>query len=429
MTPRAGSRTTTLEVGFARARESVGRFNLGIFGPTGVGKSTLLNALFGDEVAATGVGHPVTQKSHLYVRADKLLGIFDTKGLEIGEEHSAVISELRRFVESNRLGDISDQLHIAWYCFRAGSRRIQPGEEAFIRELGRLGIPTVIVITQTPVSPSGEIHEDALKLGHCIEDMRLPVRGGIHFVNAKPDTFAGVPAYGLESLLEATFDVVPEGVRSALAAAQRMSRELKHGQALRAIDDCVEDVRARAFLPDLQPKWAGLYAEIAEIYGLPEDQARAVLETGWIVPFLEAALTFANLGGIVTPFSPGPVISWSRRLAQRARRADGSGASQAPHMRTEMGTGLAAGKVTRALGEAWLATCDHFWLKLYPESVETSDPQLVANYFMNELEGRLPRALRYQRTRTGGQPQKPSVRTPKPKARRKVKLKRRRESS
>ena len=126
MTPRAGSRTTTLEVGFARARESVGRFNLGIFGPTGVGKSTLLNALFGDEVAATGVGHPVTQKSHLYVRADKLLGIFDTKGLELGSDMASILEAFVGFVDANRMGGLDDQIHVIWYCIRAGDRRIQP---------------------------------------------------------------------------------------------------------------------------------------------------------------------------------------------------------------------------------------------------------------------------------------------------------------
>ena len=36
--------------------EKIGRFNLAIFGKTGVGKSTLINAIFGEEVAPTGVG-------------------------------------------------------------------------------------------------------------------------------------------------------------------------------------------------------------------------------------------------------------------------------------------------------------------------------------------------------------------------------------
>src|SRR4051812_33127463 len=40
------------------------RMNLLIVGKTGTGKSTLVNAVFGDEVASTGVGRPVTRDLH-----------------------------------------------------------------------------------------------------------------------------------------------------------------------------------------------------------------------------------------------------------------------------------------------------------------------------------------------------------------------------
>ena len=45
----------------AEAYASLGCFNLAIFGKTWAGKSTLLNAIFGAEVAETGVGRPVTK--------------------------------------------------------------------------------------------------------------------------------------------------------------------------------------------------------------------------------------------------------------------------------------------------------------------------------------------------------------------------------
>ena len=52
---------------FDKSSEAIGRFNLAIFGKTGVGKSTLINAIFGEEVARTGIGEPVTRGSHLYL--------------------------------------------------------------------------------------------------------------------------------------------------------------------------------------------------------------------------------------------------------------------------------------------------------------------------------------------------------------------------
>ena len=52
---------------YDKQNAAIGRFNLAIFGKTGVGKSTLINAIFGEEVARTGIGEPVTRGSHLYL--------------------------------------------------------------------------------------------------------------------------------------------------------------------------------------------------------------------------------------------------------------------------------------------------------------------------------------------------------------------------
>ena len=54
-----------------------GRFNLAIFGKTGAGKSTLINAIFGEAVAKTGIGEPVTQDEHLYIHRSGALGLLD----------------------------------------------------------------------------------------------------------------------------------------------------------------------------------------------------------------------------------------------------------------------------------------------------------------------------------------------------------------
>lgn len=39
------------------------KLNIMIVGKTGVGKSTLLNSLFGENLALTGSGEPITEKS------------------------------------------------------------------------------------------------------------------------------------------------------------------------------------------------------------------------------------------------------------------------------------------------------------------------------------------------------------------------------
>ena len=53
--------TATFADAATENRRRFGRFNLGIVGETGVGKSSLVNAVFGEARARVGVGLPVTR--------------------------------------------------------------------------------------------------------------------------------------------------------------------------------------------------------------------------------------------------------------------------------------------------------------------------------------------------------------------------------
>ena len=75
------------------AIEKIGQVNIIIAGKTGVGKSTLVNAVFKGDLAETGVGKPVTQTTKEYSKEGEPVHIFDTKGFELGN-YRTIISEL-----------------------------------------------------------------------------------------------------------------------------------------------------------------------------------------------------------------------------------------------------------------------------------------------------------------------------------------------
>lgn len=422
-----------LEAAYTQARRDFGRFNLALFGPTGVGKSTLVNAVFGVRLAATGVGQPITKGSHLYRQQTSTIGILDTQGLEVGQHDAEVLRDLRVLIDGQLLRPVSEHIHVAWYCVRAGSRRFQDSEEAFVRQLANIGLPVLLVITQSPLtdeqitggSAATAQTEEAKRTRELVADIsnrQLPVvEDRVFLVNAVADDWMGAHAHGLDRLLDASSAAAPAGVRAALAAAQVVNRRQKRHQAELVVEATVEQLKGKFLLKDLVGRWARMVAGISTIYGLPEDEAGAVVGNSPHISRLRRMLFTGRVLLASTVLSlPGAAAAGTtgvRRLLSRKGKAEnlmftaesGAGtAPQAPPSEAEpqylgagddivkhhrVHTGFVAGTTTRAIGDAWLSTCDNFWRRAYPDPpVWNSDS--FTERFGNELNARMPRGMR-----------------------------------
>ncbi|MBQ3358390.1 MAG: 50S ribosome-binding GTPase [Microbacterium sp.] len=255
--------------------QEIGRFNLAIFGKTGVGKSTLINAIFGEEVAPTGVGEPVTMDEHLYIHRSGFLGLLDTRGLEIGQDSDALIHELGDYVKRMRKQPLADQVHVAWYCVRAMDRRFEDTEADFIRRLHALDLPVVVVLTQVP-SRDGIYHADAIELADHISSLGLPIFGGRPImVMSTADDFTTQVQHGLLELVDATFRAAPEGVDAAFTAAQKVDLARKRQQAHTAVRAAAAAALTVGAIPIpvadagvLIPIQLGMMARVSAIYGV-----------------------------------------------------------------------------------------------------------------------------------------------------------------
>lgn len=265
---------------YGQKSEEIGRFNLAIFGKTGVGKSTLINAIFGEDVAETGIGQPVTKGSQLYMHASGHFGVLDNQGMEVGQDDSEILGDLEEYVRGMRKLPQSEQVHVAWYCVRAGDRRFEDTEESFIRALDRLGLPVLLVLTQVP-HKGGLYHPDSLLLQEAIAERDLPLRGEpVYLTYAKADPFAGFEEHGLQELLDATFRAAPKGVEQALIAAQKIDMQRKRNESERAIGIAVAAAAAAGATPIpfsdsavLVPIQLTLMASIAHTYDVKIDRA------------------------------------------------------------------------------------------------------------------------------------------------------------
>ena len=87
-------------------------------------------------------------------------------------------------------------------------------------------------MTQVPMR-DGEIHADALEFATAIRSYDLPVRPAGHVVltNARADDWTTPEVHSLDELLDATSGAIPEPVRAALEAAQRIDFDRERRRA------------------------------------------------------------------------------------------------------------------------------------------------------------------------------------------------------
>ena len=129
--------------------------NVMVMGKTGSGKSTLINNMFNEKLADTGIGKPVTQAIRQYSKEGFPLTIYDTPGLELGGDNA--ISELLKdatdcIKKGVKSGKMDDAIHCILYCVNAGTHRFEDAEKEFIAQFlsenKAFNIPVIVVITQ-----------------------------------------------------------------------------------------------------------------------------------------------------------------------------------------------------------------------------------------------------------------------------------------
>lgn len=139
-----------LEEQFDNEMAQVSRPNLMIVGGTGVGKSSLINLIFGKSIAKVGTGQPVTQGCERYEDPKVPLVIFDTEGYEVskgkisaGNFREKIIPEIKQ--RKNKA--LNEQIHLIWYCLSVANHRITDFDLDNLRLItDQLDIPVAVVL-------------------------------------------------------------------------------------------------------------------------------------------------------------------------------------------------------------------------------------------------------------------------------------------
>ena len=197
--------------------------NIIVAGITGTGKSTLLNAVFGQDFARTGTGRPVTSSMNDYETPDIPIHIWDTVGLELDSAKTKeTIANIRKTIaDKSSSQDQFDRIHAIWYCINAGSNRYQGAELDFISDLHSIGVPFIIVLTQCIRGEEDDVFRDEI-----ININKTRNMSDIEVVEvcAKPYKMRNfvIEDFGLEDLVHKTLEKLPDFIKSGFIAAQKV---------------------------------------------------------------------------------------------------------------------------------------------------------------------------------------------------------------
>ncbi|MGF2146195.1 YcjF family protein [Vagococcus fluvialis] len=272
--------------------------NIAIIGKSGVGKSTLINSLFRENFAETGLGRPVTQEIRKISKKNYPLAIYDTPGFELSnDQQDKVKDELLELINKGyNSKDVNDAIHCVWYCVNVGGNRTFDSSEIewlkeFTESNKKTKVPIMVVLTQ------------AIPKNKAIEMKSLVEKENLDIVKVVPvlaqdmefDEDYTARSYGLDNLIDIMTEVLPIELQETLQNVQIASLKAKKKASQAVVATAVAAAFGEGFSPVpfsdaalLVPTQVGMISGITVIFGM--DVSKSFL-TGFISSAIGASGT------------------------------------------------------------------------------------------------------------------------------------------
>ena len=206
-----------------RAAKERGRITILIAGRTGVGKSTLINAVFQGNMATAGQGRPVTKEAREIKKDGIPISIIDTRGMELANFQQNLKELEAEISKRNGNSDPMEHIHIGWVCVSEDSRRVEEADTELVKTFAK-HFPVIGVITKSRADNG--FRAEAQRL---LPEARNVVR--VRAISEAHDDGHSLQPMGLLDLVRLTEELVPEGQRNAFAAAQKVDIQVKVNRA------------------------------------------------------------------------------------------------------------------------------------------------------------------------------------------------------
>ena len=252
--------------------KNLNTLNIIVAGKTGVGKSTLINSVFKEKLADTGMGKPVTSHMRKITKKDVPLAIYDTRGFELGKEVQAEVKQEVMDTISKGLAtqDINKAIHCIWYCINTASNRIEPEEIEWLRELSMENqitqIPIIVVLTQSFSKKKAQEMRQVLLNENLDIIQIIPVLAEDYEI----EDLGVAKAHGLDVLIKVMGEALPDELIDTLQHVQIACLEEKKRRAQAAAVAATGEGAAPIPFSDcalLIPTQVGMIASITVIFG------------------------------------------------------------------------------------------------------------------------------------------------------------------
>ncbi|MGN0709192.1 MAG: GTP-binding protein [Anaerovoracaceae bacterium] len=311
------------------------RINVLVMGDTGVGKSTLINAVLGREAAPTGYGDTVTHDITVYEDDDIPFRLIDTPGIEhYGQKNDGsrlrtgldiwtgdrgrMQREIRKYIASIKIPKFGGQsggenegagsqeagqagksgsqdniIHVIWFCISGQSRRLT---EADIEQLWQISrrwpqIPIIVVMTQSYFYGDDEANEamflDTLERSDMADQLNVKCIMPVVAKEAYIDENVIAAPRGLEALIEKTNELIPDAQKLGEENMNEMRMKLKRSMAMGIVWTATASAGVIGAVPVkvsdsalLMPLQSGMLWAVERVYGTEKDSdSRDVVNT------------------------------------------------------------------------------------------------------------------------------------------------------
>lgn len=217
--------------------KNLNTLNIIVAGKTGVGKSTLINSVFKEKLADTGMGKPVTSHMRKITKKGVPLAIYDTRGFELGKEVQAEVKQevMDTISKGLAIQDINKAIHCIWYCINTASNRIEPEEIEWLRELSMENqitqVPIIVVLTQSFSKKKAQEMRQVLLNENLDIIQIIPVLAEDYEI----EDLGVAKAYGLDVLIKVMGEALPDELMDTLQHVQIACLEEKKRRAQAAV--------------------------------------------------------------------------------------------------------------------------------------------------------------------------------------------------